>query len=43
MVQAQNYHKDVDFMDEFPAGFCVFVVDDDPICLMILEWMLHQC
>jgi len=43
MVQAHNYHKDVDSVDEFPAGLRVLVVDDDPICLMILERMLHQC
>jgi hypothetical protein len=43
MVQTHNYHKDVGFVDEFPAGMCVLVIDDDPICLMILEHMLHQC
>jgi len=43
MLQANNYHKDVDSVDEFPAGLRVLVVDDDPICLMILERMLHQC
>ncbi|CAM6056834.1 unnamed protein product [Sphagnum tenellum] len=43
MLQAHNYHKDVDSVDEFPAGLRVLVVDDDPICLMILERMLHQC
>jgi hypothetical protein len=43
MVQEHNYHKDVDSVDEFPAGLRVLVVDDDPICLMILERMLHQC
>ncbi|CAM6049402.1 unnamed protein product [Sphagnum compactum] len=32
-----------DSVDEFPAGLRVLVVDDDPICLMILERMLHQC
>jgi hypothetical protein len=41
MVQAHNYHKDVGSMDEFPMGLRVLVVDDDPICLMILEQMLH--
>jgi hypothetical protein len=30
-------------VDEFPAGLRVLVVDDDPICLMILERMLRQC
>eukprot|EP00249_Psilotum_nudum_P024199 c29120_g3_i1 orf=1-330(-) len=28
---------------QFPAGLRVLVVDDDPICLMILERMLQQC
>jgi hypothetical protein len=37
MVQTHNYHKDVGSVDEFPAGICVLVIDDDPICLMILE------
>lgn len=26
-----------------PAGLKVLVVDDDPVCLMILETMLRQC
>jgi len=43
MVQAHNYHKDVSSVDEFPAGLRIFVVGNDPICLMILQWMLHQC
>jgi hypothetical protein len=30
-------------VDEFPAGLRVLVVDDDPICLMILDRMLRQC
>ncbi|KAI3823546.1 hypothetical protein L1987_04985 [Smallanthus sonchifolius] len=29
--------------DKFPAGLRVLVVDDDPICLMIIEKMLKQC
>ncbi|XP_068659014.1 two-component response regulator ARR2-like isoform X2 [Aristolochia californica] len=29
--------------DQFPAGLRVFVVDDDPICLKILEKMLQKC
>lgn len=29
--------------DEFPVGMRVLVVDDDPICLMVLERMLHRC
>ncbi|KAJ7555787.1 hypothetical protein O6H91_05G055000 [Diphasiastrum complanatum] len=29
--------------DPFPAGLRVLVVDDDPICLMILERMLRRC
>ncbi|XP_042501932.1 two-component response regulator ORR21 [Macadamia integrifolia] len=30
-------------MDQFPAGLRVLVVDDDPICLRILEEMLRKC
>ncbi|XP_068661671.1 two-component response regulator ARR2-like [Aristolochia californica] len=29
--------------DQFPAGLRVLVVDDDPICLKILEKMLQKC
>lgn len=29
--------------DEFPAGLRVLVVDDDPICLLIMEKMLKSC
>lgn len=29
--------------DQFPAGLRVLVVDDDPICLLILEKMLKKC
>lgn len=29
--------------EQFPAGLRVLVVDDDPICLMILEKMLRNC
>ncbi|KAK9072855.1 hypothetical protein SSX86_009290 [Deinandra increscens subsp. villosa] len=29
--------------DEFPAGLRVLVVDDDPVCLMIIEKMLKIC
>ncbi len=43
MVQAHNHHKDVGFVDEFPLGLRVLIVDNDPICLMILERMLHRC
>jgi hypothetical protein len=43
MVQAHIYHKDVDFVDEFLASLFILVVDDDLICVMILDWMLHQC
>lgn len=33
----------LDTSDEFPVGMRVLVVDDDPICLMVLERMLHRC
>ncbi|MCO5577585.1 hypothetical protein L7F22_031416 [Adiantum nelumboides] len=29
--------------DSFPAGLRVLVVDDDPICLLILDRMLRRC
>lgn len=29
--------------DSFPAGLRVLVVDDDPICLLILDKMLRRC
>lgn len=29
--------------EEFPAGLRVLVVDDDPICLKIIEKMLTTC
>jgi two-component response regulator (ARR-B family) len=29
--------------DQFPVGMKVLVVDDDPLCLMILERMLRRC
>lgn len=29
--------------DSFPAGLRVMVVDDDPICLLILDRMLRRC
>lgn len=29
--------------NEFPAGLRVLVVDDDRICLLILDRMLRQC
>ena len=28
---------------EFPIGLRVLVVDDDPICLLILDRMLQRC
>ncbi len=37
-----NHHKNVGFKDKFPIGLRVFIVNDDPICLRILEQMLHQ-
>eukprot|EP00249_Psilotum_nudum_P020497 c27730_g1_i5 orf=620-1030(+) len=29
--------------DQFPAGLRVLVVDDDPICLLMLETLLRRC
>ena len=29
--------------DLFPVGMRVLVVDDDPLCLMIMERMLRRC
>jgi hypothetical protein len=42
-MQAHIYHKDVNSVDKFPSGLRVLVIDDDLICLVILEWMSHQC
>ncbi len=41
MVQAHNYHKDADSLDEFLVGLRVLIVNDDPICFLTLERMLH--
>lgn len=30
-------------MEDLPAGLRVLVVDDDPLCLMIVEKMLRRC
>lgn len=35
--------KIMDPPDEFPAGMKVLVVDDDPVCLAILEQLLRKC
>ena len=29
--------------DSFPAGLRILLVDDDPLCLVVLERMLRQC
>lgn len=29
--------------ENFPAGLRVLVVDDDPLCLKIIEQMLKRC
>lgn len=29
--------------EEFPVGMRVLAVDDDPICLMVLENLLRKC
>lgn len=33
----------MDPLDEFPVGMKVLVVDDDPVCLTILEHLLRKC
>lgn len=35
--------KIMDTPDEFPAGMKVLVVDDDPVCLLVLEQLLRKC
>lgn len=30
-------------MDQFPIGMRVLAVDDDPICLKVLENLLRKC
>lgn len=29
--------------EDFPSGLRVLLVDDDPLCLMIVEKMLRRC
>lgn len=35
--------KDVSHYDKFPVGMRVLAVDDDPICLKLLETLLRKC
>uniref|UniRef100_A0A453PWQ5 Response regulatory domain-containing protein n=1 Tax=Aegilops tauschii subsp. strangulata TaxID=200361 RepID=A0A453PWQ5_AEGTS len=30
-------------MDQFPVGMRVLAVDDDPVCLKVLETLLRRC
>ncbi len=35
--------KESNWDDKFPAGLRVLVVDDDPLCLKVVEHMLKRC
>ena len=35
--------KENSWDDKFPAGLRVLVVDDDPLCLKVVEHMLKRC
>lgn len=35
--------NDEEANDDFPIGMRVLVVDDDPICLLLLESLLRRC
>ena len=35
--------KENNWDDKFPAGLRVLVVDDDPLCLKVVEHMLKRC
>ena len=35
--------NDEEANDDFPIGMRVLVVDDDPICLLLLENLLRRC
>eukprot|EP00271_Cylindrocystis_brebissonii_P006053 TRINITY_DN1859_c0_g1_i5.p1 TRINITY_DN1859_c0_g1~~TRINITY_DN1859_c0_g1_i5.p1 ORF type:complete len:556 (-),score=149.34 TRINITY_DN1859_c0_g1_i5:587-2254(-) len=41
--KAAGAASEIDRMAQFPVGLRVLVVDDDPLCLMILERMLRRC
>lgn len=39
----EKIRSDSDNYDDFPAGLRVLAVDDDPICLKLLETLLRKC
>lgn len=41
--EKSGFNQKSRFPDRFPAGLRVLVVDDDPICLKIIEKMLRRC
>lgn len=38
-----NLAREEEQRDRFPVGMRVLAVDDDPICLRILETLLRKC
>lgn len=42
-VMAGFVLKENNWDDKFPAGLRVLVVDDDPLCLKVVEHMLKRC
>lgn len=42
-VRKTNLVGENDDMEQFPIGMRVLAVDDDPICLKVLENLLRKC
>lgn len=41
--QQQQANKQATLASSFPAGLRVLLVDDDPVCLMVIGQMLRAC
>lgn len=42
-LQQQQGSKKNELASSFPAGLRVLLVDDDPVCLMVIGQMLRAC